>query len=91
MTDMPDQADIQLAAKIIDAIKELDAADSVKKEKAIIAGQLLAEAQKRHPSKEAFEKFLKSAGDVQYRRAVDLESDVEAYIAGTWRREKVGA
>jgi hypothetical protein len=66
------QDDAQLAAKIVDAMKEVDAADSVRKEKAIIAGKLLAEAQQRHPSKEAFEIFLKLAGDIQYRRAVDL-------------------
>ena len=65
----PDQDDTQLAAKIVDAMKEVDAADSVRKEKAIIAGRLLAEAQKRHPTEKAFEKFLQLAGGVQIRRA----------------------
>jgi hypothetical protein len=64
--------DVKLAAKIVDAFKELDAADAVKKEKAIAAGRLLAEAQKRHPGKKAFQKFLELAGGVRYGRAMDL-------------------
>jgi hypothetical protein len=67
-----DQDDVKLAAKIVDALKELDTADATRKEKAVAAGRLLAEAQKRHPSKPAFEKFLELAGGVQYRRAIDL-------------------
>jgi hypothetical protein len=70
MTDSQD--DIKLAAKIVDAIKEYDAADATRKQKATIAGKLLAEAQKRHPDKKAFEKFLLLAGGIQYRRAVVL-------------------
>lgn len=66
------QDDAQLAAKIVDAMKEVDAADSVRKEKSIIAGRLLAEARKRHPTEEAFKKFLLLAGGVQIRRAQDL-------------------
>jgi hypothetical protein len=64
--------DAELAAKIVDAMKEYDAADATRKEKAIVAGKLLAEAQKRHPTQKAFEQFLELAGGVQYRRAVDL-------------------
>jgi hypothetical protein len=68
----PDQDDATLATKIGDAVKAYDAADAVKKEKAIIAGRLLVEAQKRHPSDKAFEKFLLLAGGIQIRRAKDL-------------------
>jgi hypothetical protein len=66
------QDDINLAEKIIDAMKEGDAADSFRKEKWIIAGKLLAEAHERHPTEEAFKKFLILAGGVQIRRAQDL-------------------
>jgi hypothetical protein len=67
-----DQDDAKLAAKIIDAMKEYDAADATRKEKAIAAGTLLAEARKRHPGKKAFETFLELAGGIGYRRAEDL-------------------
>jgi hypothetical protein len=60
----PDQDDAKLAAKIGDAVKAYDAADAVKKEKAIIAGRLLVEAQKRHHGKKAFENFLELAGGI---------------------------
>ena len=36
------------------------------------AGRLLAEAQKRHPTEKAFEKFLQLAGGIHIRRARDL-------------------
>jgi hypothetical protein len=66
------EADIKLAEQIVDAMKAVDAADAVKKEKAIIAGRLLDEAHTRHPTEEAFKKFLLLAGGVQIRRAQDL-------------------
>jgi hypothetical protein len=65
----PDQDDAKLAAKIGDALKAYDAADTVKNEKAVIAGRLLVEAQKRHPGKKAFEHFLELAGGIGIRRA----------------------
>jgi hypothetical protein len=68
----PDQDDAKLAARIVDAMKEYDGADAVRKEKAVAAGRLLEEAHKRHPSDEAFEKFLKLAGGIHIRRAQDL-------------------
>jgi hypothetical protein len=71
-TTVAEKDDAKLAAKIVVAIKELDAAEIAKKEKQIIAGRLLAEAQKRHPSDKAFEKFLVAAGGIQIRRARDL-------------------
>jgi hypothetical protein len=61
--------DAKLAAEIGDAVKAYEAADTVKKEKAVIAGRLLAEAQKRHPGKKAFENFLELAGGIGFRRA----------------------
>ena len=61
-----------LATKIIDAMKEVDAADATRKEKIIIAGKLLAEAHKLHPTEEAFKKFLARAGGIQIRRAQEL-------------------
>jgi hypothetical protein len=64
--------DAKLAARIVDAVKEYDAADAVKKEKAVAAGRLLSEAQKRHPTEKAFEKFLQLAGGIGIRRARDL-------------------
>jgi hypothetical protein len=67
-----DQDDAKLAAKIVDAMKEYDAADATRKEKAKAAGLLLAEAQKRHPMPKAFEKFLELAGGIQLRRAQEL-------------------
>jgi hypothetical protein len=67
-----EQDDAKLAAKVVAAVKAYDAADAVKKEKAIIVGGLLAEAQKRHPSDKAFEAFLDRAGGIQIRRAKDL-------------------
>ena len=67
-----EQDDAKLAAQIVVAIKALDAADTVRKEKAIIAGNLLAEAQKRHPGKKAFEKFLELAGGIHISRAQTL-------------------
>jgi hypothetical protein len=54
------------------AIDPRPAADATRKEKAVIAGKLLAEAQKRHPTKKAFEKFLQMAGGIGIRRARDL-------------------
>jgi len=66
------QDDAQLAAKIIDAIKEVDAATATRNEKALAAGRLLVEAQKRHPTEKAFEKFLQLAGGIHIRRARDL-------------------
>ena len=67
-----DQDDAKLAAKIIDAMKAVDAATAARNEKAVAAGRLLIEAQKRHPTEKAFEKFLQLAGGVQIRRARDL-------------------
>jgi hypothetical protein len=64
--------DAQLAKKVIAAVKAYDAADAVKKEKAIVVGRLLAEAQKLHPSDKDFEAFLERAGGIQIRRAKDL-------------------
>jgi hypothetical protein len=66
------ESDIKLAEQIDAAIKRIDAADAVKKEQAIVAGRLLAEAHERHPTEEAFKKFLLLAGGVQIRRAQDL-------------------
>jgi hypothetical protein len=71
MTDN-NQSDAKLAAKIVAAVKEFDAADATRKEKAIIAGKLLAEAQDRHPTEQAFKKFLQLAGGIQYSRAREL-------------------
>jgi hypothetical protein len=67
-----DQDDAKLAARIIDAMKDVDAATAARNEKAVAAGRLLIEAHKRHPTEEAFKKFLKLAGGVQIRRAQDL-------------------
>jgi hypothetical protein len=64
-----DQADAKLATQIVDAIKEYDAADATRKEKAIVAGRLLVEAHKRHPSQKAFAKFLQLAGGIKIRQA----------------------
>jgi hypothetical protein len=64
--------DAKLAAKIVIAMKEYDAADATRKEKALVAGKLLVEAKKRHPTEKAFEKFLELAGGIQIRRARDL-------------------
>jgi hypothetical protein len=64
--------DVELAAKIVDAMKEYDAADATRKEKAIAAGKLLNEAHKRHPTDKAFGEFLELAGGIQIRRARDL-------------------
>lgn len=65
-------SDVKLAAKIVDAMKEYDAADATRKEKAIAVGMLLNEAHKRHPGNKAFEKFLQLAGGIQLRRAQEL-------------------
>jgi len=70
--DNDDHDDAKLAAKVVAAVKAYDAADAIKKEKAVIVGGLLAEAQKRHPSDKAFEAFLERAGGIQIRRAKDL-------------------
>jgi hypothetical protein len=67
-----DQADAELAARIVDAIKEVDSATATRNEKAVAAGKLLVEARKRHPTKKAFVKFLQLAGGVQIRRAQEL-------------------
>jgi hypothetical protein len=64
--------DTQLAAKITEAVKDLDSAIATKNEKAVAAGRLLAEAQKRYPTDRAFEKFLRLAGGVGIRRAREL-------------------
>ncbi len=64
--------DAELAARIIAAVKEYDAADATRKVKAIVAGDLLVEAQKRHPGKKEFIKFLELAGSIQYSRAQEL-------------------
>jgi hypothetical protein len=77
------QDDRKLAAKIVDAIKEYDAANKEyndaettlglkRKEKQIAAGKLLIEARKRHPTEKAFEKFLDLAGGIGIRRAQDF-------------------
>jgi hypothetical protein len=70
--DDNDQEDAKLAAKIIDAIKQVDDATATRNEKAVAAGKLLVEAHKRHPTDKAFEKFLLLAGGVGIRRAKDL-------------------
>lgn len=67
-----EQDDAQLARKVVAALKAYDAADAVKKEKAVIVGGLLADAQKQHPGDKAFEAFLERAGGIQIRRAKDL-------------------
>jgi hypothetical protein len=64
--------DAQLVSKVIAALKEYDAAEAAKKEKALVLGALLAEAQNRHRSSKAFEAFLERAGGIQIRRAQDL-------------------
>jgi hypothetical protein len=56
----PNQDDAKLAADIGAAVTAYDAADTVRKERAIIVGQLLVEAKKRHPGTKAFEKFLET-------------------------------
>jgi hypothetical protein len=66
------QDDAKLAAKIVNAMKEVDAATATRNEKAVAAGRLLIEAQKRHPTERAFEEFLHLAGGIQIRRARDL-------------------
>jgi hypothetical protein len=78
-----DQADIKLAAQIVEAVKEYDDANKEyndaeatlglkRKEKQIAAGKLLAEARKRHPTEKAFEEFLRLAGGIGIRRAQDF-------------------
>jgi hypothetical protein len=52
-----DQDDAKLAAKIVAAIEALDAADVTREERAIAAGRLLAEAQKRHPQQAGIRKI----------------------------------
>ena len=66
--------DDALVATVVAAVKAFEAADAVKKEKALKLGELLAEAQKRHPTDRAFEAFLTRAGGIQIRRAKDLIS-----------------
>jgi len=66
------EEDTKLAADIRAAVEAYDAADAARKEKAIIAGTLLAKAEKRHPTPKAFEKFLEAAGGIQIRRAQNL-------------------
>ncbi len=70
--DETNQDDAKLAAKIVDAMKEVDVATATRNEKAVAAGRLLIEAQKRHPTERAFGKFLELAGGVHIRRARDL-------------------
>ena len=72
MTNTDHCDDAQLAARIVVAIKDVDAATATRNEKAVAAGKLLAEAQRRHPTDKAFAKFLEQAGGVQLRRARDL-------------------
>lgn len=67
-----DKTDAKLAAKIVVAIKEVDAATATRNEKAIAAGKLLAEAHDRHPTEIGFKNFLQLAGGVQIRRAQEL-------------------
>ncbi|MGY4480088.1 hypothetical protein [Bradyrhizobium sp. USDA 3364] len=67
-----DQDDAKLAAKIVKAMEDYRVATEMRNEKAVAAGRLLAEAQKRHPTKMAFARFLQLAGGVQVRRAHDL-------------------
>ena len=64
--------DAKLAAKIVKAMKDIDAADATRREKWVAAGRLLIEARERHPTEMAFEKFLQLAGGIQIRRARDL-------------------
>jgi hypothetical protein len=66
------EADIKLAEQIVDAMKEYDVATATRNDKAVAAGKLLHEAHERHPTEEAFKKFLLLAGGVQIRRAQDL-------------------
>jgi hypothetical protein len=70
--DAIDPDDAKLAAKIVDAMRAVDAATATRNEKAIVAGRLLVEAQKRHPTERAFEEFLELAGGIRIRRARDL-------------------
>jgi hypothetical protein len=70
--DDNDQDDAKLASRIIDAIKQVDAATAARNEKAVAAGKLLVEAHKRHPTEKAFKEFLLLAGGIQIRRAQDL-------------------
>jgi hypothetical protein len=65
----PIDDDAKLAGRCIDAKKAYDAADVTRKEKAVIWGKLLAEAQKLHPTDKAFEAFLERAGGIHIRRA----------------------
>jgi hypothetical protein len=64
--------DAALVSQVVVALKAYECAEAVKKEKAVILGGLLAEAQKRHPTEKAFEAFLRLAGGIQIRRAQDL-------------------
>jgi hypothetical protein len=70
MTDHPDDA--ALATKINAAVQAVDVAAATQIERAKVAGLLLHEANKRHPGRKAFEKFLKLCGGLQYSRAMDL-------------------
>jgi hypothetical protein len=65
-------SDTGLAEQIVVAMKAYDAASATREAQAKIAGRLLAEARKRHPSDRAFTKFLELAGGIQLRRAQDL-------------------
>jgi hypothetical protein len=88
------QSDAKLAAEIVHAMKEYDAADATRKEKAIAWGMLLVEAQKRHPSKAAFKKFLERAGGIQISRAENFiafalgRKDFEQYQAENAERQR---
>jgi len=72
--DAINQDDRKLAAKIIDAMKAVDAATATRNEKWVAAGRLLIEARQRHPTEKAFANFLQLAGGIQIRRARDLIS-----------------
>jgi hypothetical protein len=72
MSEHGSEDDATLAARITEAVKDLDSATATRNEKAVAAGRLLAEARKRHQTDKAFEKFLKQAGGVGLRRAQEL-------------------
>jgi hypothetical protein len=59
----------QLAAQIVVAVKAIDVTVATKKEQSIIAGKLLVEARQRHPTDEAFAKFLEQGVGIGLRRA----------------------
>jgi hypothetical protein len=64
-----EQEDAELATKVATAYR---AYEDAKKEKAIVVGKLLVEAQRWHPTDKAFAAFLERAGGIQLRRAQEL-------------------